>query len=282
MTAQEQVRKYFREVMERHKLPPLPAVITTVLRLVEDPDLDIRELCRVLSDDVALASRILAISRSMHYAQRNLPTNLRGAIQVLGLRTLRSVALASATQSLWACDTKVSEKLWQHSLAAALASRMLSRRAHCRDSEEAFLAGLMHDVGEMILLHGDPSGFEKIWRETRGGPAAVLEKEQEMYGFDHSLIGTTLLECWNLDSKIGGAVCKHHDFESEDEPTTLNTIIRVADYLCFRADLGFLSEPPAPAQEVLAEFGCDGEESLEQAVTELRTAFDEESALFQP
>ncbi len=281
MTAQEQVRKYFREVMEKRQLPPLPAVVTTVLKLIENPDLDIRELCRVLSDDAAVASRVLSISRSLHYAQRILPTSLQGAIQVLGLRTLRSVVLASATQSFFVSDTKISEKLWRHSLAAALASRILSRRAGWRDAEEAFMAGLLHDVGEMILLHGDPKGFEEMCQEAQSEKRRLPEKEKEIYGFDHTLIGNTLLECWNLDSQISPAVLHHHDYQEGSDPKALTTLIRLADYLCSRAGLGFFSEPPSPEAELLSYFGCDSEESLGSLVEELREAFEVENALFQ-
>ena len=86
-SAQENVRKYFREVMQKHQLPVLPVVVMKVLEMVQDPDCDVRTLCRVLSDDAALAGRVLAISRSAHYAQRTLPTNLQAAVQVLGFRT---------------------------------------------------------------------------------------------------------------------------------------------------------------------------------------------------
>ena len=83
-TAQDNVRKYFRKVMERHELPALPFVASKVLDMIQDPDLNVRQLCRVLADDTALAARVLSVSRTAHYAQRTLPTTLLGAVQVLG------------------------------------------------------------------------------------------------------------------------------------------------------------------------------------------------------
>ena len=110
----------------------------------------------MLADDTSLAARVLAISRSPQYGQRNLPTSLLGALQVLGFRMLGSVVVSSATQSLCLKGNKTSERLWNHSLAVALAMRILAKRAGLRDSELSFLAGLMHDVGQIIfLVNGD-------------------------------------------------------------------------------------------------------------------------------
>ena len=280
-TGQDNVRKYFRTVMERHELPALPFVASKVLDMIQDPDLNVRQLCRVLSDDTALAARILAVSRSAHYAQRNLPTSLLGAVQVLGFRTLRNVVITIATQGLFLTNNKISEKLWSHSLAVALASRILSARVGFRDTEQAFLAGLLHDVGEMILLHGDPKGFERLGQEVQGTQCLMIDKEQEVYGFDHALIGLTLLDSWNIDSEIGQAVLHHHSEMNEDSGNGLGAILATADYFCFKANLGFFAAPRAPSAEMLAKCDCDTDALLDETVQEIRTAFEQESALFR-
>jgi HD-like signal output (HDOD) protein len=105
------VRKYFREVVESHKLPSLPAVAGKVLQLILDPDVSVQKLCRVLADDIALAGRVLAVSRSPLYAQRNPPKTLIDAVHVLGFRTLNSVVVASATHNLCVKSNKTSERL---------------------------------------------------------------------------------------------------------------------------------------------------------------------------
>jgi putative nucleotidyltransferase with HDIG domain len=280
-TGQDNVRKYFRTVMERHELPALPFVASKVLDMIQDPDLNVRQLCRVLSDDAALAARILAVSRSAHYAQRNLPTNLLGAVQVLGFRTLRNVVITIATQGLFLTNNKISEKMWSHSLAVALASRILSARVGFRDTEQAFLAGLLHDVGEMILLHGDPKGFERLGQEVQQAQCLMIDKEQEVYGFDHTLIGLTLLDSWNIDAAIGQAVLHHHSETTDENSNGLGTILALADYFCFKADLGFFAPPRAPSGDILAKWACDTDALVDETVQKIRTAFEQESALFR-
>ncbi|MBI4528520.1 MAG: HDOD domain-containing protein [Deltaproteobacteria bacterium] len=282
MTAQENIRKYFREVMDKHKLPPLPVVASKVLSMIEDPNLSIREICRLLADDPALAARVLAISRSLHYAQRSAPTSLQRAVQVLGLRNLRTVVIAAATQGLFSMSNNISENLWSHSLAVALACRALSERVGYPETEQAFLTGLLHDVGEMILIHGDPQGFERVVREVQQNKVSLLVVEKRTYVFDHAFIGFTLLDSWNLDPEMGQAILTHHDGAENGNPKELATILASANYLSYKAGLGFFSEPEAPPPEVKSAFGCDSDEAFAAAVQELREAFEAEKALFQP
>ena len=133
----------------------------------------------------------------------------------------------------------------------------------------------------MILYHGDPKGFERLLREAEQSKALLLEKEKEIYSFDHAVIGFTLLDCWNIDSEIGQAVLKHHEDRKDRRADELATIIASADCFSFSAELGFLSEPPAPPSEVLSAYGADGDESFETMVQAVREAFNAESALFK-
>jgi putative nucleotidyltransferase with HDIG domain len=278
----ENVRRYFQDVVKSHKLPALPVVAAKILDMIQDPDVNVQKLCRLLSDDAALAGRVLAVSRSPLYAQRNLPTTSIEAVQVLGLRTLTNVILANSMHSLHVKGHKNLQKLWNHSLAVALAARILCRRIGLHDGDQAFLAGLMHDIGQMVLVHGDPVGYANLCDEVQRVGCSITSKEKEAYEFDHALIGLTLLDTWNIDSQIGLAVLNHHSEIAGENSNELATILTVADYLCSKADLGFIVEPAPPTMDMLAKCHLDGEESIGAIVQEIRAAYDEESALFQP
>jgi putative nucleotidyltransferase with HDIG domain len=283
LSGEEKVRKYFRYVVENHKLPSLPVVAGKVLQMVQDPDLSVQKLVRVLSDDAALAGRVLAVSRSPYYAQRSLPTSLLGAVQVLGFRALSNVVVANATHSLYIKGNAVSEKLWNHSLGVALATRILHGRAGSRDRDHAFLAGLMHDVGEMILVHGDSRGFASLVHEAEASQCDLVGKEQKEYGFDHTQVGVTLLEAWNIDTQIREAVLNHHNYDAaKHDPKALAASLVCADYLAAKADLGFYYRPPLPDPQVMSVFDCENEEKISEVVEQIRAAYEEESALFRP
>jgi len=279
---QESVRRYFREVVENHKLPSLPAVAGKLLELIRDPDISAQRLCRVLSDDAALAAKVLAASRSPYFAQRTLPTKLISAVQVLGFQNLTNLIVANAAHSLCLKGNAISEKLWNHSLGVALAMRILCQRAGIKNCDQAFLAGLLHDVGEMILMHGDPKGFAKLAEEVQRAQCQMIDKEQEAYGFDHTLIGLTLLDSWNIDGHIGQAVLNHHSDVAGDSANCLAAMIAVADYFCAKIELGLFATPPAPPPASLAMCGCDNDEAMIEVLQSIREAYDEESALFRP
>ena len=275
---EEKVRDYYRKVLDSHKLPSLPVVASKVLEMIQDPDISVQKLCRVLADDAALSGRVLTISRSPQYAQRNLPTNLTAAVQVLGFRTLRGVVIAHATQSLCIKGNKTSERLWRHSLGVALAMRLLSKRAGLRDGDLGFLAGLMHDIGQMILIQGDPAAYAGIGLSQAS--ESIVDMEQAGYGLDHTMIGFTLLNSWNMDSDVVQAALNHHSEIPADGDNRLSALLTVANALCWKADLGFCLEPPAPSAEALALCGCADEESVNHRVAEIAAAYQNESALF--
>ncbi len=279
-TAQENVRKYFREVLDSQKLPSLPVVAGKLLEMIQDPNVSARQLCRLLSDDAALVARVLSVSRSPQFAQRTLPTNVMSAVQILGFQNLRNILVANATYSLCVKGNAASEKLWNHSLAVALAMRFLFQRQADANEDLAFLAGLMHDVGQMILAYGDPAGFAKLGEKAQQSKCLMMDREQEAYGFDHTLIGLTLIESWNLDSRIAHAVLHHHTEVTDDECDSFSTALALADYLCFQAGLGFFGMPCEPASAILVKYGCDNVEGMAASVREIRLAFDEEQALF--
>ena len=202
---------------------------------------------------------------------------------MLGFRTLSDVVMATATHSLYIKGNEVSEKLWNHSLGVALAMRILWGRTGARDRDHAFLAGLMHDVGEMILVHGDPHGFAMLAHDAHANQRQLKDKEQESYGFDHTQVGVTLLEAWNIDSQIKEAVLNHHNYDAAGkDPKALAASLVCADYLAFKADLGFFSQPPSPDAELMSASGCEDGEGLSETVSLIRAAYDEESALFRP
>jgi len=279
-SGEERVRKFYREVMDGHKLPSLPIVANKVLEMLKDPDVNMQKLCRVLADDTALAARVLAVSRSPQYALRNLPTTLLGAVQVLGFRTLTSVVIANATHSLCIKGNKTSEKLWNHSLAVALAMRLLSKRAGLRDGDMLFLTGLMHDVGQIILIQGDPAGYEKLVREKLDPHCPIVDREQAHYGLDHTVMGYTLLGHWNMDPGLVQAALNHHSDVGDDASNQLAEMLALADYLCGKCDLGFFTEPPMPSPELLARYGLADDQANDEIVGQIQQAYQDESALF--
>ena len=277
---QDAVRQHIRQIKERHKLPSPPVVVTKVLTILKDPDFNVRELSRVIADDPSLASKTLSMSRSPRYAKRFQPQSVHEAILVLGLQALRTVVVATAAESFLARKSKISEKLWNHSLCAALAARAIAPRVGYPDVEMAFLGGLLHDVGAMVLFNSDPRGFEQVVEEARQEEVLIVKKESKQYGFDHTAVGVALLDFWNIDNEVSEAVLVHHR-GGDNSVGSLASIIDMADLVCERAELGLFGELPNPGAAMLRASGCEDEASLAELTRSVREAYDQESALFR-
>lgn len=278
--AKEKIRQYFRKVIDEKQLPSMPVVAAKVIRMIDDPGVSVRQLVRILSDDAGLAGRILAASRSPFFGQRNHPKSLLEAVQVVGFRNLRNIVIASATQGLFKVKSNMATRLWQHALAVALGARILSEKFRFADPEQAFLAGLLHDVGQMILMHADLACYEEVVRKTVHDKAQIVDKEGEMYEFDHSFIGRALFDAWDIDAAVAKAIGEHHDPDQCTDPKSLSTILLMADYLAFRCKLGFFAEPAAPEDGLLRAFGMDTDAGMDSAIVAVTEAHAAESSLF--
>lgn len=278
--SREKVRQYFRKVIEEKQLPSMPVVGAKVIRMIDDPGVSVRQLVRILSDDAGLTARILAASRSPFFGQRNHPKGLLEAVQVVGFRNLRNIVIASATQGLFKVKSNMANRLWSHSLAVALGSRIFAEQVKYADSEQAFLAGLLHDVGQMILMHADLGCYEEVVRQAHHDKSQLAEKETEMYEFDHAFIGRALFDAWDIDAAVANAIADHHDPDQCADPKSLSAILLVANYVAARCKLGFFVEPLPLEDGLLHAFGIDTDGGMDKAIVALTEAHSAESSLF--
>ncbi len=275
----EKVRQYFRAVLDGYKLPSLPLVVAKVIKLIRDGDVGIAMLARVIADDPALASRVLAMSRSGYFAQRTPPSSLLDAIKVIGFKNLRVIAVATAAQGLLLSDSKISKKLWSHSVAVALAARQIAFRVGYSAPEEAYLAGLLHDIGQMILLHGDRAGYEQMAKRLETEPAAWTAIESAAYELDHAGMGRSLLKAWDIGGDIGEAILSHHETPMLHWISLLPTIIEIADYLSAAAGFGFYATIDRPSDDIMQALGWADGAGLRSAIEDLTAEFGRENVL---
>ena len=155
-----------RLVMLTGDLPSMPFIANKVMEIVSNPDAPVQALQKVIEDDQALAGRILKIANSALYARRRQITKLTDAIVMLGFNTIRSIAVTSATRNLYLKKGRVlglkDKLLWEHSVASGIAGRIVSLKVNPIFAEEAFLWGLLHDIGKLVILQQLPDEFDKI------------------------------------------------------------------------------------------------------------------------
>lgn len=249
-------------------LPTLPVVIPTVFRLAEDPRSSAPDLAKVIASDQSLASRILRLANSAFYGFPREITSINHAVVLLGFETVKSIALATTVfntlqegESAGAFDR---QQFWLHAAAVAAATRMLARGRKTMDLEGAFVSGLLHDIGKVVLDRFFASRYRHAVRLVAEVDCLLLrEAEVAVFGVDHTEIGRWLAERWRLPQAIVAAIAFHHRPAEAGEPhADLVASVHLADVVARNAAIGSGGDRliPLPDPEALGRFGAGATE----------------------
>lgn len=222
-------------------LPPLPQVAAQVLRISADPDATAEDLRKVISTDQALTSQILKISNSAMFGMMREIKTLSQAIMTLGFSTIKSVVIASSAKNLYQRGAVgLQERLmWEHALVTALTSRSLAKSLKFPRVEEAFIGGLMHDIGKSVMGIKFPERYGALLRTVYNEQGNALELELELFGFDHTMVGEALMHSWNLSESLEEAVRWHHaPMEAKENHRVLAAIIAVGNLMALEQKAG--------------------------------------------
>lgn len=222
------------------KLYPMPHVMLKSKQLMSDPNSDFRQIGQLLNTDAALASRILKTANSAYFGLRGKVSSIQHAVALLGSRLLlQIITLVSQSKMLSGVLPGYginSGDLWRHSLTVAVGSDMISKKVAPEYSGEAFLAGLLHDTGK-IILDKYISQRQEAFKALQETMAHTLnDAENRVLGFDHAEIACELCIHWDMPGFVAGAIkCHHAPFHSEDN--LLAHIIHAADIIANRINI---------------------------------------------
>jgi len=279
----EALEKLFRRIGD---VTTLPAAAQKVLKLTEDDNTDGELLREAIQSDPVLVARILRRLNSSYYSLSHRVSDLKAAISLLGLREIRNLALTVFVARLFeggaAHGTYRREQLWTHSVAVAVASRLVARVCGRSAGEEAYIAGLLHDIGLILLDQTLRRHFLCVLDQIDGQtPTHIVENR--ILTFDHAVLGGFVARKWNFPEPVADAITFHHQpWCYNGQHKDLVHVVAVANYLCSRAgvtSLGIHNVSPPP-DEVYAGLGLD-QISLAIIWDELDTALDKATALAQ-
>lgn len=261
------------------ELPTLPSVATSALSIARDPEADVDRLCRAIQTDIGIAARVLRVANSAIYGRRTVCKSLRDAVTTVGMRTMQDILSAAALRSLLDLKNPVAQRLWDHSLAVAIAAEEVGRATGRIRHGGAFLPALFHDVGRIVFFLSDPVGYDEVLRfEVDDHSAAELGRtEREWYGFDHAEAGAALAADWGLPADFCDAIRWHHDPSQATTGSALAHLIAAADFVVYRIGLGACAGD-AEARAAHAE-GLDMDD--ESFTTQVRDSFASERAVYQ-
>lgn len=236
----------------RH-LARLPDAARRTAERAQDPECSPAELAATFASDPVLASQLLRVANSSYYGLRASVSSIEHAGNLLGRMRLRNIALASSLGPMMCRKSPHGdlsfEVLWRHSLSAAAAARSLARHVGGVDPEQAFTAGLVHDLGMLVEAQLDPAGIAEVLdRHVAGAQATLAELERAHFGFDHGLLGAALCAEWGFPAELSACVRWHDDpCAAPEELRTLAAVVHVAEALVEGPDHGVVAVPRCKA-----------------------------------
>ena len=191
-------------------LPPFPQVAVRVLQLANNENVQLHQLCDLISSDPAFASEVLTVANSLLYAPRYPSTSIVQAVAVLGANTLQGMCVTVGVRAYLgkAMSYPAMRNLWRHNLACAIIAERLAESGFI-DKDLAYTSGILHDIGRMALAVVQPEAYAALLESHRGPAASVLEAERELFGWDHCETGRQLIGDWKLPENFEPVVADH-------------------------------------------------------------------------
>lgn len=222
-------------------LPTLPFIAVKVMDAVNNPRSSASDLAKIISSDEALAAKVLRLVNSAYYGFPNPITTITHAVAILGFNTLRTLVVGISISGLFSNrpgDLFDRKALWSHSVATAIGAKALARRVGYPNHEEMFLAGLLHDVGKIILDMYVHDEFIKAVELGKAKNIPLYMAEREVLGATHAEVGKLIGDQWKLPSVLTEAIRWHHEVERAGEHEKIAAIVCVANALALTQRIG--------------------------------------------
>lgn len=245
-TAADESAKTIKLALARiGEIATLPEITAKIIAVVDDPKSTARDLHGIIKNDPALATKILKVVNSAFYGLPGQVSDLDRAIVLLGLSAVKNIAISASISRLFTTE-KLSDKftardLWKHSVAVGVVTRqfcsLIGKKAF---AEEAFLAGLIHDLGLLVERQAFPEKLAEVIRVATSTQRPFCDVESEIVGADHQALGAALAARWKFPRALQVVLGYHHHVAKlSEEHRLLPTIVYAADVLCCHERIGF-------------------------------------------
>ena len=227
-------------------LRPFPEVAQQVLAVTSRPDVDLEDLCMLIESDPALASRMLRLANSAHLRRRTECRNLRQAVQRLGFKMVRGLALSVATLATYSDPFGEPRRIREHCAGTAAIIRVLTASFDRKVMHEAFLCGLLHDFGKLLIQQAGELDYAILRNATQVSSHDLAARERERLGYDHTILGGWVLHEWEIPEPVPHVIAQHHRPEAAyDDDGPLGRLIawlQIADELDHHAADGAIAD----------------------------------------
>ncbi len=228
------------------KLPAFSATVAKIIQLSSDPRALPKDIIHTISIDPVLTAKVLRLINSAYFSVPFKVVSLNRAVVMLGLNTIKNVAIGSSVMSKIKMrkDFKwfSNDEFWEHSLGCGVAAKMLAEHMGipAQNREEYFIAGLLHDIGKVILVQYMPEEFSRLldnYKDSPELPETTMETEE--FGINHAELGSHMAEKWKLPAVLKEAIIQHHEpVFVGDELDKIKAAVHLADITCNNIGIG--------------------------------------------
>lgn len=209
-TTTNATKQRIKNILGIRELETMPAQAARAFQLASDPKSSMADFVKVIESDDALSSRIIRIANSVFYYRGTAATDIEKAVTNIGLEELKGVLTATMMRSLLHTKHQIRESIWQHSVSTAMFARRLSSLCNNIAEGEAFLAGILHDVGKLVMLTKNPGAYGDVLKLMSVSGLSSIEAEEKIFEVNHVEVGSWAGEAWNFPQSTREAIAFHH------------------------------------------------------------------------
>ena len=251
--------KALRRKVERvSSLPTTPAVLKQISEIIERPDISLDEISNFISNDPALTTKILKMINSAVYGFPGRISSVSHATVLLGLNVIKGLLIGA---SIFELMQESMSGLWEHSINCATTAKLIAQRKGLKEPEDVYAAGLLHDIGKVILILQFPEEYKKVMNETDVKGITIFEAEKNHFAEAHAGVGSWLAEKWHFPVNLVESIKYHHEPHLSKNAPLETAIVHLADILVRARGFGFAGDHFVPVLNPVAFEYLDLKES---------------------
>lgn len=271
-------------IKEDEEVSSLPIIFYQVMEAVNDPESSFEDIGTIIGNDVALTARLLKIVNSSFYGFSSKVETITHALNIVGTEQLCNMVLATSVMSRFKGIPErfvTIESFWCHGVATGLAARRIANLKHEPSLERFYVAGMIHDVGNLIIYKKIPELAEEALIRCNEWGQSLCEAERSIMGFDHTEVGQVLMDKWKLPELLVEIVTYHHTPLQAPNFSKEAAIIHLADYIAQGSQLGSSGElKPPPLDPEIWKFLDLSQSSLSSLPKQMFDLFEDTVQLF--
>ncbi len=233
-----------RRVEDLSNLPTLPGVVKVLTSMVESSTAAASDVGEVIAKDQVLSARLLRLVNSPVYGFPGRISSVTHAVVLLGFNVVKGLVLGAAVFDSMATEA---QGLWEHSLGCAVLSRRIAKERRMKDAEEIMVAGLLHDLGKVVLTYLAPDDYAQVRQTAQEHRLHIAEAEREVFGVDHARVAEWIARHWRLPLRLSDPLVYHHAPARAANFREVTAVVHLANILARGMGYGYPGDMTMPA-----------------------------------